>query len=268
MMQWWKKLSDKDRLGLKIIGGTIASLVIVGVGAAWISSGKPVLDKHTLCPANGEKMRVAVLVDKSDKWGRGDVARVKDILQSIYRDVPTQGRLTIYSITGVSSITDKRPKSTDVNLVFDACNPGSRAECNKIYEGCTQVERDYKRAFEAPLEQLGASLMLPGESSYSPLLETVGTMVKDNKGEELKLHIISDFMENHTIFRFYDLVPLDTQMVDAYPLPKKAKMTVKGYFIQRRMHPMPLQNAVQAVWSGYFQKQDIPVTFSPVFTTD
>lgn len=262
MMQWWKKQSDKDRLGWKIFGGTIAFLVIAGVWYFRISSGKPVLDKHTLCPVNGEKTRVAVLVDKSDKWGLGDVARVKDILQSIYRDVPTQGRLTIYSITG-----DGR-KSTDMNLIFDACNPGSEAECNKFYSGCKQIKRDYERAFEAPLEQLAASLMLPGESSYSPLLEAVGTMVKDNKGEELKLHIVSDFMENHISFRFYDVVPLDTEMVAAYPLPKKAKITVEGYFIQRRMHPMPLQNAVQAAWTGYFQKQDIPVTFRPIFTAN
>lgn len=254
--------SKSDIRGFQLIGAGIVILSLIGGAAAFLRTGKPALDEHTLCPASGEKMRVAVLVDKSDKWGRGDVARVKDILQSIYRDVPTRGRLTIYSITG-----DGR-KSTDVNLIFDACNPGSEAECNALYSNCRKAERDYKRAFEAPLEQLGATLMLPGESSYSPLLETVGTMVKDNKGEELKLHIISDFMENHTSFRFYNLVPLDTQMVDAYPLPKKAKLTVKGYFIQRRMHPMPLQNAVQAVWSGYFQKQDIPVTFSPVFTTD
>lgn len=262
MMQWWKKLSNKDRLGLKLIGGGIAALVLLGGLAAFLRSGKPVLDEHTLCPTSGEKTRFAVLVDKSDKWGRGDVARVKDILQSIYRDVPAQGRLTIYSIMG-----DGR-KTTDVNLVFDACNPGSEAECNALYSNCRKVKRDYKRAFETPLQQLETSLMLPGESSYSPLLETVGTMVKDNKGEELKLHIVSDFMENHTSFRFYDVVPLDTEMVAAYPLPKKAKIKVEGYFIQRRMHPMPLQNAVQAAWIGYFQKQDIPVTFRPVFTTN
>ncbi len=257
-----RKLSEKDIRGLKIIGGSVAALVVFGVVAYFLSSGKPVLDELTLCPTSGEKVRFAVLVDKSDKWGRGDVARVKDILQSIYRDVPTQGRLTIYSIMG-----DGR-KSTDVNLVFDACNPGSEAECHALYSNCRKVKRDYKRAFEAPLQQLEASLMLPGESSNSPILETIGAMVKDNKGEVLKLHVISDFMENHITFRFYDVVPLDDEMIAAYPLPKKAKITVEGYFIQRRMHSMPLQNAVQAAWTGYFQKQGIPVTFRPVFTTD
>ncbi|NDP47495.1 MAG: hypothetical protein GZ085_03720 [Sulfuriferula multivorans] len=258
------KLSKSDLRGFKLIGVGIAVLVLIGGAAAFVHSGKPVLDEHTLCPMTGEKTRVAVLVDKSDKWARGDVARVQDILQSIYRDVPTQGRLTIYSITG------KRGKIpvTEVNLIFDACNPGNESECNALYKNCRKVKRDYKGTFQAPLEQLGATLMLPGESSYSPLLETVGTMVKDNKGKALKLHIVSDFMENHTNFRFYDLVPLDSEMVAAYPLPKKAEITVEGYFIQRRMHPMPLQNAVQAAWTGYFQKQGIPATFSPVFTTD
>ena len=223
---------------------------------------KPAIDELTLCPAAGEKQRAAVLIDKSDKWGKGDVARVKDLLLSINREVPAQGRLTIYSITG-----DGR-KSTDVNIVFDMCNPGSEAECNELYQNCRKVKKDFERAFNAPLHRLVETLMMPGESSSSPILETVGAMVKDSKGDALKLHIISDFMENGARFRFYDVIPLDDQMVAEYPFPRKLKVTADAYLIQRRIHPMPLQNAVQRAWTGYFEKQGASVNFRPIFTAD
>ena len=242
---------------------SLGALVLLGgFGAALWLSRKPMLDTQTLCPATGEKQRVAVLIDKSDKWGKGDVARVRDLLLSINREVPAQGRLTIYSITG-----DGR-KSTDVNIVFDMCNPGSEAECNALYQNCKKVKKDFERAFDAPLHRLIETMMVPGESSSSPILETVGAMVKDSKGDALKLYIISDFMENGARFRFYDVIPLDEEMVAEYPFPRKLKITADAYLIQRRIHPMPLQKAVQRAWTGYFEKQGASVNFRPIFTAD
>lgn len=255
------QLSKKDRLGWLFIFAAFCILLLVG-GAAYWSSKKTVLDEQTLCPLSGEKVRYAVLVDKSDKWGRGDVERVKDTLQSIYRDVPVQGRLAIYTITG------KGRDSTDIKLVFDVCNPGSEAECNALYSNCRKAKRDYKQAFEMPLRELVKSLKQPGETSFSPILKSVGTMVKDNKGEVLKLHIISDFMENADVFSFYRAVPTAAKMVENYPLPKKAKISAAGYFIQRQMHPLSLQNAVQKAWDSYFQEQNIQMEFTPFFETE
>ena len=256
-----RKFSKKDRLALVMLL-VAASVVVVLLTMRSFLSKKPAIDELTLCPAAGEKQRAAVLIDKSDKWGKGDVARVRDLLLSINREVPAQGRLTIYSITG-----DGR-KSTDVNIVFDMCNPGSEAECNALYQNCRKVKKDFERAFDAPLHRLVETLMVPGESSSSPILETVDAMVKDSKGDALKLHIISDFMENGARFRFYDVIPLDDQMVAEYPFPRKLKVTADAYLIQRRIHPMPLQNAVQRAWTGYFEKQGASVNFRPIFTAD
>ena len=257
MRQWTKN----DKLATLIIFVSILALAVPVTLKIYLGK-KPTLDEQTLCPTSGEKERVAVLVDKSDKWGRADVTRVRDLLQSIYLGVRAQGRLTIYSITG-----DGR-KSTDVNRVFDMCNPGTEAECNVLYQNCRKVKKIYESAFDEPLHRLAASLILPGESSSSPILETVGAMVKDSKGEILRLHIISDFMENGAYFRFYDLVPLDEEMVAQYQLPRKIKITVEAYLIQRRIHPMPLQIAVQRAWTGYFEKQGIQTTFRPIFVSE
>ena len=252
---------SKDRLAIGIILITLVALSIPFILKVYLSK-KPVLDEQTLCPPNATKIHIVVLLDKSDKWGHDDIVRVKNIMRGIYHEVPAQGRLTVYGIIGQGR------QSTDVTLFFDMCNPGSEEECSALYQNCKRIKKRYEGSFEHPLLQITETLMIPGESSYSPLLETVTEIVNENRSESLVLHIISDFMENGVRFRFYDVIPLDEEMIQEYPLPRNIKMKIEGYFIQRRRHPMELQNAVQSAWTNYFGKQGISVSFKPIFVTD
>lgn len=252
---------SKDKLAIGIVAITIVVLAVPFTLKVYLSK-KPALDEQTLCPPDGAKMRVVILVDKSDKWGRDDVSRVKNIMERIYHEVPAQGRLTVYGITGEGR------QSTDVIQFFDMCNPGSEAECNALYQNCKRIKKRYEGSFENPLRNLAETLMIPGESSYSPILETVSEIVNENRSESLTLYIVSDFMENGARFRFYNLIPLDEEMIDEYPMPQNAKIDINGYIIQRRRHPMALQKAVQNVWAGYFEKQGITASFRLIFIAD
>lgn len=253
--------TDNKAAIIKIVAATLFLGVVLAT-SIYLKSIKPVLDKTTLCPSTGVVRRDAILIDKSEQWGVSDIDRVRQLVLDIHRSVPAGGRLSVYTISGQAKV------STKSDIVFDMCSPGNEIECSALYENCKKLQKEYEIGFEAPFRNLLESLALPGESSYSPLLETVRVLANDAKSEPIRIHMISDFMENADRFRFYDLIPLDEEMVREYPLMTHQSVEVFGYTIQRRGHSAAMQAAVVGAWTGYFEKQGAVVFFKPIIVAD
>lgn len=262
------KLSRKDRQGIALMVGSTL-LVLAGLVVFHLLPKKPLLDETSMCPVSGELSHYAVLVDKSDKWGDADVERVSALVSNVQKSVPLQGRLSVYVIHGedMSGIGTKRARS-QVDLIFDMCNPGGEEACNALYQNCKKLQKTFHEEFEVPFERLSRTLARPGESDSSPILEAVGTMLKDTHSSEVHLFLVSDFMENHLKFRFYDEIPIDDEMIAEYPLPARTTFKVQGFQIERRTHPTRLRTAVRDAWVGYFEKQGADVDFQPIFASD
>ncbi len=259
-----RKLSrqDQDILGRKIIAGTFGLLILFGIIWWSVASDKPLLDELTMCPLSGETQLDSILIDKSDKWEADDITRVSNVIMDVFRTVSAQGRMKVYTITGEGR------DSTSVNMVFDKCNPGSKTECNEFFANCKKIQHTFKQVFEMPFKNLMEQLVAPGKASSSPILETVSMMTQFPKAEVNKLHIVSDFAENGTRFRFYDIIPLDDDLIAEYPLTVKGDVKVFAYVIRRRSDSRAFQQAVERVWHGYFNKQGVEATFQPIFITD
>lgn len=261
-------LTRKDRQGILLICIVLLIIVAIPIIRAFLLQ-KPTLDETTMCPIGGERVRFSVLIDKSDRWDDANAARVRATIDNIQRKVPFEGRLSIYLIHGqhVSAVEEKRGPSV-IDLLFDMCNPGGEQECNALYQNCKAMKLTFHDAFEAPLAKLAKSMSLPSQSDSSPLLEAVGTMIKDSHAQDTHLYLISDLMENHFKFRFYDTVPLDDELIREYPLSSKSNVTVRGFQISHRTDSARLIEAVRKVWQGYFEKQGVRAEFEPFFASD
>ena len=256
-----KPLSQRDK---KYIFGSVGVLVALFIPVIVISqlSNKEALDSETLCPAGGEQRRITLLIDKSDRWGDDDITRVNAMLVDEYSRIPAQSRLIIYGIVG-----DGR-KSTEVKQYFDLCNPGTEKECNALYQDCRAIRQRFDSAFADPLKELADDLKIPGQSSSSPLLQSVSEIVDEAGDIPLELLIVSDMMENHYEFRFYDEVPLAEEMIDEFPLASGGEVKARIRYIQRSRHSRELEKAVLAVWEAYFEQQEIPVELDRLFVAD
>jgi hypothetical protein len=252
---------SKDKLAVVIILSSLLAIAAPFIVKSYLPKAAQ-LHEETLCPIEGEKSRVAVLIDKSDKWGSDDVERVKAVVEKAYTEVPAFGRISIYGIIGEGRET------TDVKLFFDMCNPGSEEECNALYQNCRKMKRQYETAFAKPFKLIAETLMQPGEASYSPLFEVVNEIVDENRSEYLHLHVISDLMENGARFRFYDVVPLAEDIVKTYPMNAGTRIQVDAHYIQRRRHSSALHKAVLNVWSEYFASQGVEASFSRLFVAE
>lgn len=242
------KAKDKQAIGL-----IVAMVVVVGVLVVLqqVLTDKRSYDEDTLCAIGETARQSVVLIDKSDKWDENDIARVDDLLNHINQEVGPQERLTIVSIAGIGR------EETNVSNVFDKCNPGSEKECNMLYQNCRKIRRRYSESFKSVLDSVVVELRQPGESSYSPIFETLVQVVDDSEAALVDVHLVTDLMENGRKFRFYDEIPLAEELVAEYELPGDVDVRAYAHVVERQRHSRKLIEAVDRVWQEYFEIQNV-----------
>ena len=253
--------NEKDRKA--IIGFVLLTIVVISIAMIQFmlaESGK--VNEQTLCPLDGAKKSTVILIDKSDKWDSDDVVRIREWLTNLYSNISANDRLTMVAITG------KGRDSTEVNNLFDKCNPGSEKECNALYQNCRRIMKRYKESFGEQLAEIRMLLEKPGESSFSPLFETLVQIIDDNETPELDIHLVSDLMENGANFRFYDQIPLSDAIVAEYPISSTSDIQVYAHIEERRRHSRNMINAVESVWRQYLEQQGITAEFKRLLIAD
>jgi hypothetical protein len=251
----------KNRQAILLFAGGLVFLGVVFFIQYQLSRPKE-LDEQTLCPVSPPDKQVVILIDKSDKWDLDDIGRVDSLVTKINRSTRAKDRLTIKAIVGAGR------ESTEVKTFFDKCNPGNEQECNALYQNCRRIRKRYEESFEKQLDEVIEALKLPGESSYSPLLESLAQTIDDSNSKSLEVHFVSDLMENGGRFRFYDVVPMAEEISAQYPLPHKGQTTVFLQVEERRRHSRELLDAVQAVWKEYLRNQEIEVSSERLLIAD
>ena len=256
-------MKKKDKQGIIIITFSLLVVVVFMVIANYLKA--PKLDEVTLCPLDKPvEFQKIIVIDKSDKWEKGNTKKMNDWLLSSHQSLSAQNRLTILAIMG-----EGREGITEKKVLFDKCNPGSEKECNKLYQNCRKIKKEYDNSFAEPLEKIEEILSTPKQASYSPLFETVVKVIDNVESKQVEINMVSDFMENGHKFDFYNAVPLGEDIVKEYPLKVDANISFSMYVIERRRHPKALINAVTGAWKDYFTEQSIKnVSSKRFFITD
>lgn len=257
-------MKKKDKQAIVMI--LVSALIVVGLGLVadrLDSSGK--LDEKTLCPIDKPVgFQKIIVIDKSDEWEKGNTKKINEWLLSSHQSMSAQERLTILAIIG-----DGRDGTTEKKVLFDKCNPGSEKECNKLYQNCRRIKKEYDNSFEEPLKEIEEMLSKPTQASYSPLFETVVKVIDNVKSKQVEISMVSDFMENGYKFDFYKNVPFGEDIAKEYPLKADANISFYMRVIERRRHPKVLINAVVTAWKDYFREQNIKnINSKRFFITD
>lgn len=256
-------MKKKDKQGIIIITFSLLLVVLFIVIANYLKPDK--LDEMTLCPLDKPvEFQKIIVIDKSDEWEKGNTKKMNDWLLSSHESLSAQNRLTILAIIG-----DGRDGTTEKKVLFDKCNPGSEKECNKLYQNCRKIKKEYDNSFEEPLKKIEEMLSKPTQASYSPLFETVVKVIDNVKSKQVEISMVSDFMENGHKFDFYKNVPFGEDIVKEYPLKVDTNISFYMHVIERRRHPKVLINAVTRAWKDYFTEQNIEnVSSKRFFITD
>lgn len=261
-------MKKKDKQGFIIIASSLVFLFVV-VGLVYQIQDSSKVDKVSLCPLKGiPPEQTVIVVDKSDRWDRDDITRVTSQIKSLYQNTSARTRLTVIAVAGNGEETEGNDRpSTEIVRLFDKCNPGSEQECNQLYQTCRKIKKRYEKSFGNQLEEITAILADPSQSSHSPLFETIVQIIDDSETPSLSIHLVSDLMENGTIFRFYDFIPLAKEIAAEYPIEKAGEVTVYIHFIERNRHSKELRKAVKDVWVNYFKIAGVNLKFKRLLIT-
>ncbi|MBF0231793.1 MAG: hypothetical protein HQK65_01970 [Desulfamplus sp.] len=217
-----------------------------------IESAKVRLDENTLCPINKEvDNHTVVVIDKSDEWEKEAVDGLETFLYKIHQSIPEYGRLSFVVING-----DKGSYTKAVKM-FDMCNPGNGENCNTFFSNPRLLKKRYEESFSQPLKDIIKKLSTPDKAVNSPLFETIAGIIDADDSRHLKIHFVSDLMENGSKFNFYNIIPLAEQIVKEYTIDTDNSVSIYAHIVERRRHSSDIIEAAKAVWQEYCGRQNI-----------
>ena len=258
-----KRMKPKDRQAIVIF--IVLGLITIGSFFLMykLESAKVKLDEKTLCPLNREiNHHTIVVIDKSDEWEQENIHIIERLLSNIHSTIPEFGQLTFVVVSGEKGAYTKAVK------LFDMCNPGNGDNANRLFTNPRQLKKRYETSFAQPLREIMKKLVEPGQSSSSPLFETIVGLIDQNYSKYLEIHLVSDLMENGSKFRFYDAIPLSEQVIREYPVYTKARVEIHAHTIERRRHSRGLMDAVENVWLESFLRQGVQIDFKRLLITE
>ena len=219
-------MTKEDKKGYILILISILAIMIIGY-IAFDLKRSSLCDKATLCPLEVTYDSTVIIIDKSDPWRRKDAEKIRKILTSTFNNLSEHERLVI------KVIEPDEMKETEIKTYFDMCNPGNKA--NPLYQNSRKVLIKYNTLFQEPLKKVMKSLTSSTVTESSPILESIQESLRENKGENIKLIIVSDLLEyTEEYFNFYTHIPSVQESMDALSFTKGRLESLHIEYILRK----------------------------------
>ena len=188
----------------KTIFGVLMILVAFGVlGAIGFYSFKLSRDPgltEDLCPADGPRAHLAILVDTTDPLTLTHLQRTRQILDAKIGAARVGTRVSFSTVNPDSGVRQ--------SAFFSICKPPSEEDASPLVENPRLVQEQYEVAFKRPVEEtLGRLLTIP-EAPSSPIMEGLQEFASripefTTTDRPRELVVMSDLMQHSASFSFY-----------------------------------------------------------------
>lgn len=186
----------------KSIVAAFFALLALLVTLAVLYSKNPEVDTGTGCVLDRVRRPITViLLDQSDQFEIGDVARARSLALRILRSLETDEKIVALEINPA------RPYEPLV--LFDRCAPKRKGEWSIFFDNIKALETsqgDFETAFRSATEEAFSRK----ELATSPILESVAYVSRRDDfrtASARKLFLFSDLMQNYGSLNFYRHVP-------------------------------------------------------------
>ena len=259
----WNALSDKDKLGIKIILGVVATLVAFVALLFSLKSKQQEYDAVSLCPAVPPSHTI-ILIDRSDGPATSQAEQMETIVQRMKEDLQPLEQLSIYSIANQPSPSRH----------FSKCNPGSGSQANALYENPVLIQQKFDRQFGNGFDTAFEGIKNIGELPKSYIMESIRVLGShtsfESKVKKRKLVIFSDMQQNSDLYSIVRQIPDFQDFVDRQTNLASLDMSgiqVEIYLLMRRKNTSEIYtNRLVEFWQQYFQKQGVyDLSFRKIF---
>lgn len=219
-------MTREDKKGYILILMSILAIIVIGYIAFDLKRSSS-YDKATLCPLETTYDSTVIIIDKSDPWRKKDAKKIRRILTETFNNLSPYERLVI------KVIEPDEMKETEIKTYFDMCNPGNKA--NPLYQNSRKVLIKYNTLFQEPLKKVMKSLTSSTVTESSPILEAIQESLTQNKGEKIKMIIVSDLLEyTEEYFNFYKHIPSVKETIDTLSFTKGRLNSLHVEYILRK----------------------------------
>lgn len=255
------KAQFQSRIGIALI----MAAVVLSMGGVWwyfyAVDTAIALDKETLCPVAQAPAEVtAILVDTSDLLTPVQSTAIRNELDGYRNAVPRYGAFEIYTVANT--------KSSVLEPLFRACNPGSPDQISGLTESPKRAARNWHVGFVMPLADALSKAMPESEQKTSPIIESIQSVAVTafggplRKGVGKRLVIVSDMMQNTAAFSNYKSVDYIRFNAEA---GEQLMVNLRGVMVDilyvRRPSAARWQGVDHIVfWQNYFATQGATIT--------
>jgi serine/threonine protein kinase len=235
---------------------TVVATLIFGALAArlvYVQRTTPDLDQTTMCPVNGAKGLIVLLLDATNSISPFQQADLRRHLQDIQETVPEYCALDVYT---VSAAKDGLLKSVGASV----CNPGYGRNARAFTSNPHVMKEKWKKRFSLPLNAVLASMLVTPPSDQSPILEGIQSVAVAEFGKlpagttTRKLIIVSDMLPNTPEYsQYHGIESFDEFRRSSYyrrVRPDLHGVEVELYYLRRDQGPQVKQHI--EFWERYF----------------
>jgi len=252
---------DRERW-LILLGAALIVLAAVGIAGGldllWQARSTQVaIDAETLCPKDGPRSVVVVLIDRTDAITPLQRADIETQLRDLVDDIPRFGALEIYSVGPVEA-EPLRPE-------FKLCNPGRGKEIDPLIGAPERVERRWRSGFEEPLKRVLDGLLQPGTATTSPIMESIQSVAvtafsgRSREGISKRLVIVSDMIQYTSgLSQYREVTPFATLRKSPYYRKVQARLDgvdVEIWYLRRDAAKNIQTKGHIEFWQEYFSDQ-------------
>lgn len=180
----------------------LAVAVVIAGGFGYLyykASSKEGLDDATLCPKNGAKGHLVVLVDLTDP---ASMTQMRFARNKIEREIDEAGVGTLISIGVVAPDAALRE-----GMLLTVCKPPSGAEADALTENAKMIEDNFQDRFAQPLDRMLTKIMTVSEAPSSPIMENLQELLSRipefDGSTPQKLVIFSNLSQHSDVLSFY-----------------------------------------------------------------
>ena len=241
------------RLGFVLAAGGAAAVLAVAVAAPFIAPSRPM--DASMCPVSGAIAgHTILLVDATDAYDAGQIARLRAAATAAIGDVPKGGRLTLMT---VDADNPWQPRE-----VFSLCNPGDGSGAMGIVVTPSVLRAQWKHRFVDRVEQQAQALAAAPTAEHSPLLESVAALVgRRDFGADTpnrRLIYVTDGIENEPGYSQYGLND-PKRAYERSPLASQIDADFSGVKVELEYLRRPSAGTVQgsvhkAFWRWFFRQ--------------
>lgn len=190
LKSWFEALTHEDKLGIKLFGVVLVSILFLGVIAIIVTTEEAV--DSEFCLEETPVPHTVILMDRTDPLTLQQQSYFVEVANSLMKDFALHEKVSVFF---VDSEMAAKPQPT-----FSMCNPGNGENLSGYLSNPKKVKKLFKSKFESPFTKTISVMSSEKSFVYSPIMEMIKSVSYRydfrHTDKKRKLIILSDMIQN------------------------------------------------------------------------